>query len=148
MHRNVVVKNYRTATEIMKLVTLRLTGKPSFYIKHDCCSMMDSKFMYYHHFYSPFINTMSHRIAFKRRAIESPATKKRIQTSPGSKNSLNVPGHLLFPHIRKTPPGVNHGKGVTVQTFPRFLLVFQVMFVMSYVFFERIWAQKQKRKEG
>ena len=49
----------KTIVQQQKLVTLRLTGKPSFYIKHDCCSMMDSKLMYYHYFYSPFINTMS-----------------------------------------------------------------------------------------
>lgn len=86
----------KTIVQQQKLVTLRLTGKPSFYIKHDCCSMMDSKLMYYHYFYSPFINTVSHRIAFKRRAIESPATKKRIQTSPGSKNSLPRPAFSTY----------------------------------------------------
>ena len=49
----------KTIVQHQKFVTGRLTGKPSFNIKHDCCSMMDSKFMYYHFFYSPFINTMS-----------------------------------------------------------------------------------------
>lgn len=119
MQRNVVVKNYRTAPEIMKLVTLRLTGKRSFWIKHDCCSMMDSNLMYCHHFYSPFINTMSTVLHLKEGRL-NPQQQKTDPNITRSKNSLNVPGHLLFPHIRKTPPGVNHGKEVTVQTFPSF----------------------------
>lgn len=44
----------KTIVQHQKFVTLRLTGKPSFYIKHDCCSMMNSKFMYYHKFLQSF----------------------------------------------------------------------------------------------
>lgn len=65
----------KTIVQQQKLVTLRLTGKPSFYIKHDCCSTMDSKFMYYHYFYGTFINTMSSLLHSKKRRAESPATK-------------------------------------------------------------------------
>ena len=75
----------------------------------------------------------------------NPQQQKTDPNITGSKNSLNVPGHLLFPHIRKTPPGVNHGKEVTVQTFPIF---FGVASDVCYVFFGRIWAQKQKEKKG
>lgn len=108
----------KTIVQQQKLVTLRLTGKPSFYIKHDCCSMMDSKLMYYHYFYSPFINTVSHRIAFKRRAIESPATKK---TDPNITGLQKFPSPTCFFHIFvKLLQELTNGNEVTVQTFPRF----------------------------
>lgn len=67
----------KTIVQQQKLVTLRLTGKPSFYIKHDCRSMIDSKFMIVYVlplFLQSFHQYNVFPIAFKRMA-ESPATK-------------------------------------------------------------------------